>query len=101
MQSAETILHVIQDRGRRGLKLERIYRQLFNSQLYLQAYANLSPNKGATTPGSTSETIDGMSLDKIARLIDDVKQERFQWTPVRRIYLPKPDGSTRPLGIPT
>jgi hypothetical protein len=85
MQTAETILNVIQDRGRRGLKLERIYRQLFNSELYLQAYANLYSNKGATTPGITKETVDGMSLDKISRLTDDVKHERFKWTPVRRI----------------
>ncbi len=101
MQTAETILNVIQDRGRRGLKLERIYRQLFNSELYLQAYANLYSNKGATTPGITKETVDGMSLDKISRLIDDVKHERFEWTPVRRIYIPKKNGSVRPLGIPT
>lgn len=101
MQKAETILNVIQDRGRRGLKLGRIYRQLFNSELYLQAYANLCPNKGATTPGITEETIDGMSLNKIHQLIDEVKHERFRWTPVRRIYIPKKNGSTRPLGIPT
>lgn len=101
MQKAETILNVIQDRGRRGLKLGRIYRQLFNSELYLQAYANLCPNKGATTPGTTEETIDGMSLNKIHQLIDEVKHERFRWTPVRRIYIPKKNGSTRPLGIPT
>jgi group II intron reverse transcriptase/maturase len=101
MQKAETILNVIQDRGRRGLKLERIYRQLFNSELYLQAYANLYSNKGATTPGITEETIDGMSLNKIYRLINDVKYERLRWTPVRRIYIPKKNGSTRPLGIPS
>jgi group II intron reverse transcriptase/maturase len=101
MQTAETILNVIQDRGRRGLKWERIYRQLFNSELYLQAYANLYQNKGALTPGITEETIDGMSLNKIHQLIDEVKHERFRWTPVRRIYIPKKNGSTRPLGIPT
>jgi hypothetical protein len=52
MQTAETILNVIQDRGRRGLKWERIYRQLFNSELYLQAYANLYQNKGHSRQGS-------------------------------------------------
>ena len=33
MQSAETVLDVLRDRGRRGLPLERLYRQLFNPQL--------------------------------------------------------------------
>jgi hypothetical protein len=32
MQDAETVLGVIRERGRRGLTLERLYRQLFNSQ---------------------------------------------------------------------
>jgi hypothetical protein len=50
MQTAETILNVIRDRGERGLKLSRIYRQLFNSQLYLLAYNKLYRNEGAMTP---------------------------------------------------
>src|SRR5689334_6061877 len=37
MQSAETVLDVIRKRGERGLPLERLYRQLFNPQLYLMA----------------------------------------------------------------
>jgi hypothetical protein len=43
MRTAETILAVIQDRGNRGLPLERVYRLLFNRELYLQAYARLAP----------------------------------------------------------
>ncbi|MGH3847009.1 MAG: hypothetical protein ACRDS0_37155 [Pseudonocardiaceae bacterium] len=35
MQSAETVLGVLRERGRRGLPLEELYRQLFNPQLYL------------------------------------------------------------------
>ena len=42
-----------------------------------------------------------MSLAKIDRLIDDVRHERHRWTPVRRVNIPKPNGKTRPLGIPT
>lgn len=38
MQSAETILGVLRERGRKGLPLERLYRQLFNPALYLVAY---------------------------------------------------------------
>ncbi len=101
MQNTETVLSVIQERGKRGLKLERLYRQLFNPEWYLVAYAKLYPNKGALTPGTTDETVDGMSLKKIDHLIEDLRHERFRWTPVRRTYLLKRDGkSTRPLGIP-
>ena len=100
MQSAETVLTVYRDRGTRGLPLDGIYRMLFNPELYLRAYAKLYPNQGAMTPGSTNETVDGMSQAKIARLIEDIRYERFHWTPVRRVYIPKKNGKRRPLGIP-
>jgi len=51
MQSAETVLDVLRERGRRGLPLNELYRQLFNPQLYLVAYGRLYSNKGAMTPG--------------------------------------------------
>lgn len=101
MQSAEAVLEVIRERGRRGLPLERVYRQLFNRDLYLRAYGRLARNRGALTPGPTAETADGMSVAKIDALIEAVRFERYRWTPVRRTYLPKPNGKRRPLGIPT
>ena len=101
MQEAETVLNVIRERGERGLPLENIYRLLYNRNLYLRAYGRLYSNQGAMTKGTTAETVDGMSLAKIDRLIDELRYERFRWTSVRRVNLPKPNGGTRPLGIPT
>lgn len=102
MRNAETVLGIIQDRGRRGLPLEDVYRQLFNPELFLLAYGRISRNAGAMTPGVTAETADGMSLAKIGRIIDALRREAYRWTPVRRVYIEK-KGSTkqRPLGIPT
>ena len=101
MQDAETVLNVIRERGERELPLENIYRLLYNRNLYLRAYGRIYSNQGATTKGTTAETVDGMSLAKIDRIIDELRYERFRWTPVRRVNLPKPNGGTRPLGIPT
>ena len=101
MRNAETVLNVIRERGERGLPLENIYRLLYNRELYLRAYGRLYSNQGAMTKGTTAETVDGMSLTKIDRIIDALRYERFRWTPVRRVNLPKPNGGTRPLGIPT
>lgn len=101
MQRAETVLNVYRERGRRGLPLERVYRQLYNPHLYLLAYANLYSNAGATTRGTTEETVDGMSLAKIKRIITKLREERYRWKPVRRMNIPKKNGKTRPLGIPT
>ena len=101
MRNAETLLGIIRDRGRRGLPLERVYRLLFNRDLYLLAYGKIARNHGAMTPGATSETADGTSLAKIDAIIEALRFERYRWTPVRRTYIEK-QGSTkkRPLGIP-
>jgi group II intron reverse transcriptase/maturase len=101
VQSAETILGIIRDRGKWGLPLKRVYPLLYNPNLYLRAYAHLYANQGAMTPGTTPETVDGMSRAKIDRLIDDLRHERFRWTPVRRVHIPKKHGKRRPLGLPT
>ena len=101
MRAAETTLNIIRDRGQRGLPLERVYRLLFQRDLYLRAYSRLYANDGAMTRGATEETVDGMSLAKIDRIIDDVRQERYRWKPARRTYIPKKNGKLRPLGMPS
>jgi group II intron reverse transcriptase/maturase len=101
MRNADTILGVIRERGRRRLPLEDIYRQLYNRDLYLRAYGRIYRNDGAMTPGSTPETVDAMSLEKIDAIIGLLRRERYRWTPVRRTYIPKKSGRWRPLGIPT
>jgi len=101
MQSAETVLGVLRERGRRGLPLEELYRQMFNPQLYLLAYGRIYASNGAMTPGVTRETVDGMSLGKIGRIIDAMRHERYRFRPVRRVLIPKKTGKMRPLGLPT
>ncbi len=101
MRDAATVLSIIRERGKRGLPLEDIYRQLYNPELYLYAYARLYSNDGAMTQGVTHETVDAMSLKKIETIIDAVRHERYRWTPVKRIYIPKKNGKKRPLGIPS
>jgi hypothetical protein len=101
MRDAQTILGLISERGRKGLPLERVYRLLFNRELYLTAYGRIYRNAGAMTKGATEETVDEMSLQKIDAIIDAVRQERYRWTPVRRVYIEKKHSTKkRPLGIP-
>jgi len=100
MRTADTILNIIQDRGKRKLPLDDVYRQFYNPDMYLRAYAKLYKNKGAMTPGTTGETVDGMSLPRIERVIETIRNEKWKWPPVRRVYIDKPKGGKRPLGIP-
>jgi group II intron reverse transcriptase/maturase len=100
MRTAETILNIIQDRGKRKLPLDDVYRQLYNPDMYLRSYAKLYPNDGAMTPGMTEETVDGWSMEKVAAIIVAIRDERWQWTPVKRVLIDKPKGGKRPLGLP-
>jgi hypothetical protein len=87
MQSAETVLGVLRERGRRSLSCDELYRQMFNPQLYLLAYGRIYSNQGAMTPGATEETVDGMSMGKIDRIIDALRHERYRFSPARRTYI--------------
>jgi group II intron reverse transcriptase/maturase len=101
LQSAETVLGVLRDRGRKGLPCNQLYRQMFNRELYLLAYGRIYANQGAMTPGTSAETADGMSEDKIDQIIEAMRHERYRFRPVRRIYIPKKNGKLRPLGLPS
>ncbi len=78
MRTTETVLNVIRARSFQGLPLNDVYRQLFNPNLYLLAYSRIYRNAGATTRGVTEETVDGMSLQKIESIIEQMRYERFR-----------------------
>jgi group II intron reverse transcriptase/maturase len=101
MQTAEVVLNVLRDRGRKGLPCTQLYRQMFNEDLYLTAYGNIYPNDGAMTPGVTEETADGMSEAKIKQITGLMRREKYRFSPARRAYIPKKNGRLRPLGMPT
>src|SRR5215468_9906369 len=96
MQEAAVVLSVLRERGRKGLPLTQLYRQMFNKNLYLLAYGNIYSNQGAMTPGASMETADGMSEGKIDQIIELMRYERYRFSPARRIYIPKRTGSSVP-----
>src|SRR6266700_3916450 len=53
------------------------------------------------TPGVDGKTIDGAGMKLIQEAIADLKASRYKPLPVRRVYIPKPNGKQRPLGIPS
>ena len=99
MRQTQTILQLLRERGKKRLPVERVYRLLYNPELYLTAYGRIYRNEGAMTKGTSQETADGMTMGKIKRIIDDLRHERYRWNPARRVYIPKKNGSKRPLGV--
>ena len=100
MQTAEVVLGVLRDRGRKGLPCEQLYRQMFNGELYFLAYGKIYSNQGAMTLGASEETADGMSEEKIEQIIGLMRREKYRFAPARRVYIPKKNGKLRPLGMP-
>ena len=87
--------------SRQGKRINGLFRLLDGPELWQKAYEEIAQNQGALTPGSTSNTLDGFSLERVENIIRAIKEGRYQFAPVRRIHIPKPNGKTRPLGIPT
>lgn len=102
MRNPEIVLNnLVQKSSTINFKYERLYRNLYNKEFFLLAYARLASKEGNMTKGIDDSTIDGMSMEKIERLIELLKSEKYQPKPVRRVYIPKANGKMRPLGIPS
>ncbi|MEQ7801305.1 reverse transcriptase domain-containing protein [Pedobacter sp. ASV1-7] len=82
-------------------KFEKLYRILFNPEMYYVAYQRIYAKPGNMTAGSDGSTVDEMSLARIEKLIGAIRDESYQPKPSRRTYIPKKkSGKKRPLGIP-
>lgn len=103
MQKANEILSILNHKSKNdeNYKFDRIYRNLYNKDFYLNAYAKIYSKEGNMTEGVDGQTIDGFNLVLVEKLIEDLKAEQYYPKPVRRTYIPKKNGKKRPLGIPS
>ena len=100
MRSPKIILENLQKHSKEiNYKYERLYRNLYNEDFYLQALQNIYSNKGAMTPGIDGLTLDGYGKERIDKIIESIKNHSYQPKPVRRQYIKKKNGKMRPLGI--
>jgi group II intron reverse transcriptase/maturase len=102
LDEAQKYLDVVRKRGEAQSGLKRVYENICKHKgLFLIAYGKLYTNKGALTPGIDAEdVIDGMSMERIERTIERLRNKTYRWKPTRRTSIPKKHGKKRPLGIP-
>lgn len=102
MQNSEVVLYNLSKQAsKEGYCYDRLYRNMYNKEFYIKAYKKIYKNKGSATKGIDEETADGFGDEKIESIISSLKDETYQPKPVRRVNIPKSNGKTRPLGIPT
>ncbi len=102
MRNPENVLNSLQKHSNsKDYTYNRLYRNMFNRNLFLQAYQNIYSKQGNMTVGTDGKTIDAMSIERIDRIINTLKDESYKPVPARRIYIPKKNGKLRPLGIPS
>ena len=87
--------------SRAGKPINGLSRLIGALPIWDQAYGRISSNDGSMTAGVDGETFDGFSLDKVNNIIKRVLDGSYEFSPVRRVYIPKSNGQKRPLGIPT
>lgn len=101
MRNPERVLNSLMEHSKTSsYKFERLYRVLFNDEMFYVAYQRIYAKEGNMTEGSDGQSIDNMSLSRIEKLISSLKDESYQPQPSRRVYIPKKNGKMRPLGIP-
>lgn len=79
-----------------------LYDRMLQEQRLLRAFAKVKSNQGAAgIDGQSVADFAGQLPEEIVQLVCELKDKSYRPKPVRRVEIPKPDGSVRMLGIPT
>ena len=80
MRNPENLLNSLcSHNSQKDYRYKNLYRNLYNPELYLAAYRNISKNDGALTKGVNENTADGMSLkSEVGDAVEDVVVDKIQ-----------------------
>lgn len=84
------------------LPQQTLLEQILDRENLNKAWKRVRANKGAAgIDGMTVTAFSDFARQHLPRLMDQIREGRYAPAPVKRVWIPKPDGSERPLGIPT
>jgi group II intron reverse transcriptase/maturase len=101
VQKLQTALHE-KAKGSPSFRFYALYDKVYRMDVLAFAYECCKANGGAAgVDGQTFENIEEYGLRRwLDELTQELKGRTYQPQPVRRVYIPKPDGKQRPLGVP-
>ncbi len=99
----QPVFDKLYDQSKRGYVFKDLMSYITAPNNIMLAYRNLKANSGSKTPGVDKKTIRDLKHIPTEELIRRIQNKLENYTPkaVRRTEIPKGDGKTRPLGIPT
>src|SRR5246127_1133723 len=101
VQKLQTALH---DKAKESpdFRFYALYDKVYRKDVLAFAYECCKANRGAAgVDGQTFENIEAYGVERwLDELAQELKNRTYQPLPVRRVYIPKPDGKQRPLGVP-
>jgi retron-type reverse transcriptase len=102
VQKLQTALHA-KAKESPNFRFHALYDKVYRKDVLAYAYERCKANGGAAgVDNQTFENIEAYGRERwLDELAQELKSRTYQPLPVRRVYIPKPDGKQRPLGIPT
>lgn len=97
------VLDDLYKKSKKGITFNKLYELIIHEDNIMRAYRTMKRNIGSKTKGVNGHTIKFLEKLEVQEIVNMVRKKlsNYKPNPVRRVFIPKPNGKQRPLGIPT